>query len=253
MRASSIEPARIAGLRPALLPRLLRLPDWLFKLLARRMLAIDPQARSSMWDDLQRGRPTEIAEPQGAILRLAERRHVGAMVRRVTALVRQAEQEKRGSPCLKPRQISARPGETFDQNDLLARQVGTQILDIVDAVNNHVALTDWANSAWRDRGAVTSWPGRSCVCRSGWVRLPRNRQSTMKATIETTGTNSTSAAMPGLSRSCSRFTASTTFDHSEAMNAIKNMNDHMSLSVSPPAPVKDTAGRPAMATSNPRK
>lgn len=112
MRASSIEPARIAGLRPALLPRLLRLPDWLFKLLARRMLAIDPQARSSMWDDLQRGRPTEIAELQGAILRLAEKAGTSApLVRRVTALVRQTEQEKRGSPCLKPRQISARPGD----------------------------------------------------------------------------------------------------------------------------------------------
>ena len=106
MRASGIEPARIAGLRPALLPRLLRLPDWLFKLLARRMLAIDPQARSSMWDDLQRGRPTEIAELQGAILRLAEKTGTAApLVKRVTALVRQAEQEKRGSPGLKPEAI----------------------------------------------------------------------------------------------------------------------------------------------------
>ena len=73
MKASGIEPARIAGLRPALLPKVLRLPDWLFRLLARRMLAIDPEARSSMWDDLQRGRPTEIGELQGAVLGLAER------------------------------------------------------------------------------------------------------------------------------------------------------------------------------------
>ncbi|RWQ34550.1 MAG: 2-dehydropantoate 2-reductase [Mesorhizobium sp.] len=108
MRASSIEPARIAGLRPALLPKLLRLPDGLFKVLARRMLAIDPEARSSMWDDLQRGRPTEIDELQGAILRLADREGTPApLIKRVTALVRKAEQENHGSPGLTPEAISA--------------------------------------------------------------------------------------------------------------------------------------------------
>jgi 2-dehydropantoate 2-reductase len=108
MRASSIEPARIAGLRPALLPKVLRLPDWLFKVLARRMLAIDPEARSSMWDDLQRGRPTEIDELQGAILRLADKAGTRApLIKRVTALVRKAEQERRGSPGLTPEAIMA--------------------------------------------------------------------------------------------------------------------------------------------------
>ena len=112
MKVSGIEPARIAGLRPALLPKVLRLPDWLFKLLARRMLAIDPQARSSMWDDLQRGRPTEIDELQGAILRLAEKTGTPApMVQRITALVRAAESELLGSPGLTPEQVAAPPGE----------------------------------------------------------------------------------------------------------------------------------------------
>ncbi|TGU66289.1 2-dehydropantoate 2-reductase, partial [Mesorhizobium sp. M1C.F.Ca.ET.144.01.1.1] len=69
MNASGIVPARIASLPPALLPKVLRLPDWLFGLLARRMLAIEPEARSSMWDDLKRGRPTEIDEVQGAVTR----------------------------------------------------------------------------------------------------------------------------------------------------------------------------------------
>jgi 2-dehydropantoate 2-reductase len=110
MKAAGIEPARIAGLRPALLPKVLRLPDWLFKLLARRMLAIDPQARSSMWDDLQRGRPTEIDDLQGAILRLAETVGTSApMVQRITALVRAAEAERLGSPGLAPEQVFASP------------------------------------------------------------------------------------------------------------------------------------------------
>jgi 2-dehydropantoate 2-reductase len=111
MRASGIEPARIAGLRPALLPKVLRLPDWLFKVLARRMLAIDPKARSSMWDDLQRGRPTEIDDLQGAILRLADRAGTPApLIERITTLVRKAEQEGRGSPGLTPEAITAAGG-----------------------------------------------------------------------------------------------------------------------------------------------
>lgn len=111
MRACGIEPARIAGLRPALLPMVLRLPDWLFKLLARRMLAIDPQARSSMWDDLQRGRPTEIDDLQGAILRLAEKAGTPApVVERVIALVHEAETGVRGSPGLAPELVSAAAG-----------------------------------------------------------------------------------------------------------------------------------------------
>ncbi|MER8463132.1 2-dehydropantoate 2-reductase [Mesorhizobium sp. M1396] len=110
MKASGIEPARIAGLRPSLLPKVLRLPDWLFKLLARRMLAIDPRARSSMWDDLQRGRPTEIDDLQGAILRLADKAGTPApMVKRITALVRAAESERLGSPGLAPEQIVVPP------------------------------------------------------------------------------------------------------------------------------------------------
>ena len=103
MKACRIEPAAIAGLRPALLPKVLRLPDWLFKRLARRMLAIDPRARSSMWDDLQRGRATEIDDLQGAILRLARKTGTPApLIRRTVALLRAAEQEGRGSPGLTP-------------------------------------------------------------------------------------------------------------------------------------------------------
>lgn len=112
MKACGIAPARIAGLRPALLPKVLRLPDWLFKLLARRMLAIDPEARSSMWDDLQRGRATEIDDLQGAVLRLAEKAGTPApIIRRVAALVNQAEADKRGAPGLMPELVSARPSD----------------------------------------------------------------------------------------------------------------------------------------------
>ncbi|BCM16388.1 2-dehydropantoate 2-reductase [Mesorhizobium sp. J8] len=106
MKAAGITPARITGLPPALLPKVLRLPDWLFGLLARRMLAIDPRARSSMWDDLKRGRPTEIEELQGAVIRLARQTGTPTPVNdRVAALVRQAEAAKRGPPGLGPEAV----------------------------------------------------------------------------------------------------------------------------------------------------
>jgi 2-dehydropantoate 2-reductase len=63
LRAAGIAPARIEGVPPRAVPRILRLPDWLFRRVARRMLAIDPKARSSMWEDLERHRPTEIEPP----------------------------------------------------------------------------------------------------------------------------------------------------------------------------------------------
>ena len=108
MKAAGITPARITGLPPALLPKVLRLPDWLFGLLARRMLAIDPEARSSMWDDLKRGRATEIDELQGAVIRLARQAGMPTPVNeRVTALVRQAETERRGPPGLTPQAVES--------------------------------------------------------------------------------------------------------------------------------------------------
>lgn len=111
MKACGIKPARIAGLPPALMPKVLRLPDWLFRRLARRMLAIDPEARSSMWDDLQRGRPTEIGELQGAVMRLAEKAGTPTpLLNSVTALVRAAEAARLGSPGLVPEQIAPPPG-----------------------------------------------------------------------------------------------------------------------------------------------
>jgi 2-dehydropantoate 2-reductase len=38
----------------------LKLPNWLFSLLAQQMLKIDPKVRTSMWWDLQASKPTEI-------------------------------------------------------------------------------------------------------------------------------------------------------------------------------------------------
>ena len=60
------------------LPRLMRLPTPLFKVLAARMLKIDPRARSSMADDLALGRRTEIDALSGEVVRLAQEHGLSA-------------------------------------------------------------------------------------------------------------------------------------------------------------------------------
>jgi 2-dehydropantoate 2-reductase len=64
------------------LPRLIRVPDFLFRRLASGMLAIDPEARSSMWEDLNSGRRTEVDFINGAVVRESERLGLNAPANR---------------------------------------------------------------------------------------------------------------------------------------------------------------------------
>ncbi|KXI29129.1 2-dehydropantoate 2-reductase [Paraglaciecola hydrolytica] len=54
------------------LPIVLELPDFLFKRIANKMLAIDPNVRTSMWCDVSQGKPTEIDFLNGAIVEHAQ-------------------------------------------------------------------------------------------------------------------------------------------------------------------------------------
>jgi 2-dehydropantoate 2-reductase len=99
LKSAGIKPGRIEGLHPRLVIFALRLRDPLFRLVARQMLAIHPAARSSMWEDLEARRLTEIDHIQGEIVRLADRYGVPAPLnRRVMELVKNAERERQGSP-----------------------------------------------------------------------------------------------------------------------------------------------------------
>jgi 2-dehydropantoate 2-reductase len=90
--AAGIRPAKITALPPRWLPAALSVPDWLFRLLGNRMLAIDPVARSSMWEDLERGRRTEVDWINGEVLRLAGRLGRDAPINaRMVGLIREAE------------------------------------------------------------------------------------------------------------------------------------------------------------------
>ena len=89
LRSADIQPAQVATLPPHRVPTLLRLPTWLFRLIAARMLRIAPQARSSMADDLTQGRATEIDALCGEVVRLAEAQGLTAPVNaRMVGLVK---------------------------------------------------------------------------------------------------------------------------------------------------------------------
>jgi len=70
LRKAGIRPAKVGAAPPGAIPFVLRLPDWLFERIAASMLAIDDDARSSMAEDLERGREPEIDYLNGEIVRL---------------------------------------------------------------------------------------------------------------------------------------------------------------------------------------
>ena len=80
LRGAGIAPAQVGALPPHRIPPLLRLPTPLFKLIAARMLRIDPKARSSMADDLAQQRTTEIDALCGEVVRLAASQRLSAPI-----------------------------------------------------------------------------------------------------------------------------------------------------------------------------
>jgi 2-dehydropantoate 2-reductase len=106
IKAEGIKPVSTAPLPVSWMPPLLRLPDALFERVLGRTMKIDPEARSSMWEDLQRGRKTEIDYLQGVITEIADRRGLQTpLSRRIVELIRKAEADGKGSPGLTAEQI----------------------------------------------------------------------------------------------------------------------------------------------------
>ncbi|GAC14193.1 2-dehydropantoate 2-reductase [Aliiglaciecola lipolytica] len=70
--AKSIELPKVTSISAHYLPVILNLPDWLFKIVANRMLAIDENVRTSMWWDISQAKPTEIDYLNGAIVEQAK-------------------------------------------------------------------------------------------------------------------------------------------------------------------------------------
>jgi 2-dehydropantoate 2-reductase len=106
IKAEGIRPVSSTPIPANWTPHLLRLPDAIFEAMLGRTMKIDPEARSSMWEDLQRGRRTEIDYLQGVITAIADRHGLQApLSRRIVALIRSAEAAGNGSPALTPEQV----------------------------------------------------------------------------------------------------------------------------------------------------
>ncbi|MCG2628948.1 2-dehydropantoate 2-reductase [Bradyrhizobium sp. WYCCWR 13023] len=106
LKAAGITPASATPIPPNWMPTLLRLPDMVFNAILGRTMKIDPQARSSMWQDLKQGRKTEIDYLQGAVIALAEQNNVNVpLMRRIVALIKEVETSGKGPPRLSPQQI----------------------------------------------------------------------------------------------------------------------------------------------------
>ena len=179
LKAAGIRPARIEGVSPAMIPRILRLPDWLFRRVARRMLAIDPEARSSMWEDLQRRRPTEIDYLQGAILALAHKPGVRVpLTERISAVGTEAESAA-GLARLTPEQVerararltpNGAGGERTMDADVIVVGGGLAGLVATGRTDRRRQARDPARSG---AGAVAGRPGVLVVRRPDVRRLAR--------------------------------------------------------------------------------
>jgi 2-dehydropantoate 2-reductase len=101
LRLAKTPLARLGPLPATWFPVMLRLPTPLLRLVASVQVKIDAEARSSMWEDLTRGRSTEVDYLNGEIVRLAESCGGRAPVNaRIVEIVHEAEKRGAGSPKL---------------------------------------------------------------------------------------------------------------------------------------------------------
>ncbi|UTO21027.1 2-dehydropantoate 2-reductase [Acinetobacter sp. Z1] len=94
LKIAKIKPAKVTPIPAQFIPKILKLPNPIFKIISKKMLAIDPLARSSMADDLMAGRKTEIDWINGEVVNLARQLNLKAPInQKLIELVKQAESE----------------------------------------------------------------------------------------------------------------------------------------------------------------
>lgn len=97
LRKAGKKPASVVGISPRWIARLLSMPNALVLAVARKLVAINPRAKSSTLQDLERGKPTEIDDLAGEIVRIAAQHGLAAPKNRVVVDAVH-ELEKQDSP-----------------------------------------------------------------------------------------------------------------------------------------------------------
>ncbi len=104
-KTEGVAVATFNGRAPQALLKIMSRPDWIYRIIMDRIVKIDRTARSSMLDDLELGRSSELDHLQGEIARRSDRMGVDVPVNRaVMAAVEQAFAQKK-SPRLSGAQM----------------------------------------------------------------------------------------------------------------------------------------------------
>lgn len=99
LHEAGVRPAKFRGVPLRVMSFIMKLPTPIVRVIIRAQLRVDPEARASMWTDLERGRLTEVDFLNGEIVRLADEHGVAAPInRRIVELVHEAERAGAGSP-----------------------------------------------------------------------------------------------------------------------------------------------------------
>jgi len=102
-RRAKLPAATVGKLPPQFIARLLPLPDWIVLKVAPSLIKIDERAKSSTLQDLEAGKPTEIDDLSGEIVRLGERHGVDTpanrwIVEQIHKLEKQGDERRHPSP-----------------------------------------------------------------------------------------------------------------------------------------------------------
>lgn len=99
LREAGVRPAKFRGVPLRVMSFIMKLPTPIVRVIIRAQLRVDPEARASMWTDLERGRLTEVDFLNGEIVRLADEHGFAAPINRgIVELVHEAERAGAGSP-----------------------------------------------------------------------------------------------------------------------------------------------------------
>lgn len=107
--AAGRTPKPIVGLPPWFIARVLNLPNAIILRVAKSMVDIDPEAKSSTLQDLEAGKPTEVDDLSGEVVALARESRMRAPISElVTTAVHELEQAARPLPYWPADQLAER-------------------------------------------------------------------------------------------------------------------------------------------------